>query len=74
MTQAEFQRYQEQTFDSYVKRLIRNEGRNAKKELSRRGEREVTPYHDLPAMSHEDRYVLEKLAVHSGAGGVEALD
>ena len=39
MTQAEFQRYQEQTFDSYVKRLIRNEGRNAKKELARRTER-----------------------------------
>lgn len=41
MTQVEFQRYQEQTFDSYVKRLIRNEGRNAKKELARRAEREV---------------------------------
>lgn len=39
MTQVEFQRYQEQTFDSYVKRLIRNEGRNAKKELARRAER-----------------------------------
>lgn len=78
MTQVEFQQYQEQTFDSYMKRLVRNEGRNAKKELARRAEREVSlsalPYNDLPAVTHEDRYLLEKLGVHSKAGAVEVLD
>ena len=78
MTQVEFRQYQEQTFDSYAKRLIRNEGRNAKKELARRAEREVSlstlPYDDMPAVSREDKYLLEKLGVHSRAGEVEVLD
>lgn len=78
MTQVEFQQYQEQTFDSYMKRLIRNEGRNAKKELARRAEREVNlsalPYDELPAVSHEDRYLLEKLGVHIKGGEVEVFD
>lgn len=78
MTQVEFRQYQEQTFDSYMKRLIRNEGRNTKKELARRAEREVSlfalPYDDLPAVTHEDRYLLEKLGVHSKAGTAEVFD
>lgn len=78
MTQMEFRQYQKQTFDSYAKRLIRNEGRNAKKELARKAEREVTlsmlPYDDLPAVSHEDRYLLEKVGVHSRAGEIEVFD
>lgn len=78
MTQVEFQQYQEQTFDSYMKRLIRNEGRNAKKELARRAEREVSlsalPYDELPTVSHEDRYHLEKLGVHIKGGEVEVFD
>lgn len=78
MTQVEFQQYQEQTFDSYVKRLIRNEGRNAKKELAHRAEREVSlfslPYDELAAVSREDKYHLEKASVHSRAGKVEVLD
>lgn len=78
MTQAEFRQYQEQTFDSYAKRLIRNEGRNARKELARRAEREVSlsalPYGELPAVSHEDKYLLEKLGVHSRAREVEVFD
>lgn len=78
MTQVEFRQYQEQTFDSYMKRLIRNEGRNTKKELARRAAREVSlsalPYDDLPAVTHEDRYRLERLGVHSKAGTAEVLD
>ena len=78
MTQVEFWQYQEQTFDSYAKRLIQNEGRNARKELARRAEREVSlsalPYDDLPAVSQEDRYLLEKLSVHSRTGEIEVLD
>lgn len=78
MTQVEFRQYQEQTFDSYVKRLIRNEGRNARKELARQAKREVSlfamPYDDLPAVTHEDKYLLEKVGVHSRAGEVAVLD
>ncbi len=78
MTQVEFRQYQEQTFDSYAKRLIRNEGRNAKKELARRVQREVSlstlPYDDLLAVSQEDKYLLEQLGVHSRAGKVEVFD
>lgn len=78
MTQAEFWRYQEQTFDSYAKCLIRNEGRNAKKELARRAKREVSlsalPYDSLSTVSHEDKYLLEKLGVYSRAGEVEVFD
>ncbi len=78
MTQVEFRQYQEQTFDSYMKRLIRNEGRNAKKELARRAKREVSlfalPYDELSAVIHEDRYLLEKLGVHSKVGTVEVFD
>lgn len=78
MTQVEFQQYQEQTFDSYAKRLIRNEGRNARKELARHAEREVSlsalPYDDLSAVTYEDRYRLERLGIHSKVGAVEVLD
>lgn len=78
MTMAEFQLYQEQTFDSYAKHLIRNESIDARRELAHRAEHEVSlsalPYDDLPAAAHEDKYCLEKLGVHSGAGEVEVLD
>lgn len=78
MTQVKFQQYQEQTFDSYAKRLIRNEGRNARKELARQAEREVSlsalPCDDLPAVAHRDKYFLEKVGVHSKAGEVVVFD
>lgn len=78
MTREEFQRYQEQTFDAYAKRLIRNESIDARRELARRTEREVSlsalPYDDLPAVAHEDKYCLERLGIHSRAGEVEVLD
>lgn len=75
MTQEEFQHYQEQTFDSYVKRLIRNESRNAKRQLQRQAEREVSlsslPYGDLPAVSNEGQ---EKFGVHIKSGEIEIAD
>ncbi len=75
MTRLEFQLYQEQTFDSYVKLLIRNEARNARKELARRAKREVSlsslPYGDLPAVSNEGQ---EKFGVHINGGEVEVSD
>lgn len=78
MKQTEFQRYQEETFDSYAKRLIRNESRNAKKELAHQAEREVSlsslPDNGLLSAAHEDRYLLEKADVHIHAGEVKVFD
>lgn len=78
MEQAEFQRYQEETFDSYAKRLIRNESRNAKKELARQAEREISlsslPDSGLLSAAHEDRYLLEKVDVHIQVGEVKIFD
>jgi len=67
MTAQEFATYQEQTFDSYAKRLIRNEGADAKKELARRAKREaqlsaLSPV-ELSALAGEDRYNLEKVTL-----------
>lgn len=67
MTAQEFATYQEQTFDSYAKRLIRNEGADAKKELARRAKREarlsaLSPV-ELSALAGEDRYSLEKVTL-----------
>lgn len=42
MTEQQFQTYQEQTFDAFCKKVIRNESANAYKELARRAEREVS--------------------------------
>lgn len=41
MTLQQFHTYQEQTFDSYMNKLIKNEGKDAKKEISRRAKREI---------------------------------
>lgn len=64
MTQEEFYTYQEQTFDSYVKKVIRNEGKNARKELSRCAQRNIPlsslPDEALTRLSSEDVYHLEE--------------
>lgn len=67
MTTQEFTTYQEQTFDSYAKRLIRNEGADAKKELARRANREsqlsaLSPT-ALSALTVEDTYHPEKVTL-----------
>lgn len=52
MTQEEFKRYQEQTFDSYCKRLIRNEGRNSLRAIGNRAKHEVS----LSSLTPTDEY------------------
>lgn len=78
MTKEEFQRYQEQTFDSFAKRLIRNESIDAHRELARQGEREISlsslPCNALPSLSHEDKYLLEKSSVHIKGVEVTVFD
>ena len=41
MTMQEFVLYQERTFESYCNALIRNEGKDARKEIVRRAKREI---------------------------------
>lgn len=47
MTTEEFVTYQEETFDAYCKRLIQNEGKNARREIGRREKNEVV-FSSLP--------------------------
>lgn len=65
MTLSEFHTYQEQTFDSYVKTVIANEAKNAKKEIARRSEREVSISQlvesELAKIVSEDKYTLESM-------------
>lgn len=42
MTLEQFQRYQEETFDSFCKAIIRNESANAHNEIIKRAEKEVS--------------------------------
>ena len=62
MKMREFIRYQESTFESYCRVLIRNEGKNARKAIVRRARHEInrsmydTPHTDHPAS--EDAYDL----------------
>lgn len=74
MTNAEFHRYQEQTFDAYAKCLIRNESIDARRELARQAEREVS-LTALPfEVGEEDSYRLEGLDVHTLDGAVTVFD
>lgn len=41
MNLLQFHTYQEQTFDSFARKLIKNEGRNARRDIARRSQREV---------------------------------
>lgn len=78
MTTQEFTTYQEQTFDSYAKRLIRNEGADAKKELARRANREsqlsALPPADLAALTTEDTYRPEKVTLFVRDSEVAVFD
>lgn len=78
MTRGEFQRYQEQTFDSFAKRLIRNESIDARRELIRHTGKEVSlsslPFDALPAISHEDSYRPEQFSIHSNVGDITVFD
>ena len=66
MTLTEFHTYQEQTFDSYIATVIRNESKNAKKEIFRRGEHEIELSqlisNELAQISACDQYDLESMS------------
>ena len=60
MTTEEFVTYQEETFDAYCKWLIQNEGKNARRELSRHEKKEVVfsalPETVVAGLSYTDSY------------------
>lgn len=55
MTQAEFYRYVEETFDSYCKTVIKHTAINIFRQLARQAEKEVS-LSDLAPYSTEDTY------------------
>ncbi len=78
MTTQEFITYQEQTFDSYVMRLIHNEGADAKKELARRARREtqlsaLSP-RELSTLADEDKYQPERVTLFVHENEVDVFD
>lgn len=78
MTEQQFHTYQEQTFDAYCKRLIRNESINALRALSRHYQHEIPfstlSYAELAALTHEDTYPLEEITLPIGEERVAIHD
>lgn len=65
MTLEQFYTYQEQTFDSYTAKVIKNESKDAKKEIARRAKREIALSQlmkdELAQISAADEYNLESM-------------
>jgi len=65
MTLEQFQKYQEQTFDSYITRLVKNEGKNARKEIARRAKKEIAISQlmdsELARLAVTDTYNIEEM-------------
>lgn len=80
MTQEEFKHYQEQTFDSYCKNLIRNEGRNSLRTICRKSKREVSLSSLTPAdeysIAYLDDYCIEEteMVVHTEQNQIDVAD
>lgn len=78
MTEQQFHTYQEQTFDAYCKRLIRNESINTLKALSHRYQHEIPfstlSHAELAALAHEDTYLLEEMTLPIGEDRVAVHD
>ena len=68
MTLEQFYTYQEQTFDSFMDKLIKNEGKDARKELARRAEHEVSISQllerEVARISVTDAYDLDKMTFY----------
>ena len=78
MTLEQFHTYQEQTFDSFLSKLVKNESKNAKKEISRRAEREISMSQlmqgELTRISISDEYSLEKMTFYVSGNEVTVND
>lgn len=78
MTLDEFYAYQEQTFDSYIATVIRNEAKDAKKEIAKRAEREIALSQlmedELAQIAKTDHYDLESMTFFVGGDTVTIHD
>lgn len=78
MTLEQFHTYQEQTFDSFLSKLIKNESKNAKKEITRRAEHEISMSQlmqdELSHISITDAYSLDKMTFYVGGNEVTVND
>lgn len=65
MTLEQFHAFQEQTFDSFITRLITNEGKNARKQIARRAEKEIAMSQlldsELARLASTDTYDIEEM-------------
>lgn len=68
MTSEQFYTYQEQTFDSFMNKLIKNEGKDARKEIARRAEHEISISQlmekEVALIAVTDTYDLGKMTFH----------
>lgn len=68
MTLEQFYTYQEQTFDSFLNRLVKNESKNAKKEIARRAEHEISMSQllqdELSHIAISDVYDIERMTFY----------
>lgn len=68
MTSEQFYTYQEQTFDSFMNKLIKNEGKDARKEIARRAEHEISISQlmekEVALIAVTDTYDLGKMNFH----------
>lgn len=65
MTLSQFYTYKEQAFDSYISKLIKNEGKDAKKEIARRAQHEVAISQlfqsELAQIATSDKYEIDNM-------------
>ena len=63
-----FYTYQEQTFDSFMATVIKNEGKDAKKEIARRADHEISVSQlmerELAQIAAADTYDLDKMTFY----------
>lgn len=68
MTLDQFYTYQEQTFDSFMGKLIKNEGKDARKEIARRAEHEISisqlVENEVARIAVADTYDFDKMTFY----------
>ena len=78
MNNEDFITYQETTFDAFCKRVIKNEGKNARREISRRESHEITfsalPDAVVAQLSSTDSYDMGSATFQIGKDTVTIKD
>ena len=78
MTLSQFHTYKEQAFDSYISKVIKNEGKDAKKEIARRAQHEVALSQllqsELAQIATSDKYEIDNMTFSVGNDTVTISD